>query len=144
SVVYAEKGLLASLGTGGLHVSLSTISVALAERLAADHSRAGQEFVAAPVFGRPEAAASANLVVVAAGPASAIERAKPLFWAMAPSLVVLGDRPSLENVLKLSGIFLLTSFLKSLAEAMAFARKQGVETAALNELLTSSLFSAPV
>jgi 3-hydroxyisobutyrate dehydrogenase-like beta-hydroxyacid dehydrogenase len=144
SVVYGEKGVLASLPVGGLHISLSTIGVALSDRLAADHTRARQEFVAAPVFGRPEAAASGSLVIVAAGPNASIERAKPLLAAMGPRLVTFGDRPSLANVVKLSGNFLLCSVLESLAEAMAFARKQGIEPAALCDLLTSTFFNAPV
>ncbi len=144
SVVYGENGLLASLPSSGLHISLSTISVALSDRLTADHAKAGQQFVAAPVFGRPEAAASGSLLVVAAGPSDAMERAKPLFSAMGPRLAVFGERPSLANVVKLSGNFLLSSVLESLAEAMAFARKQGIDTQALYELLTATLFSAPV
>jgi len=144
SVVYGERGLLAALPAGGLHVSLSTISVALSERLTADHAHRKQEFVAAPVFGRPEAAASASLVVVAAGAANSIDRAKPLFQAMGPKLVLFGEKPSLANVVKLSGNFLLSSALESLAEAFAFARKNGVEPQALLDLLTSTLFSAPV
>ena len=144
SVVYGENGILASLPADGLHVSLSTISVALSDRLTADHSRAGQEFVAAPVFGRPEAAASANLVIVAAGPARSIERAKPILSAMGPRLVAFGERPSFANVVKLSGNFLLSAVLESLAEAFAFARKQGVDPSALYELLTSTIFNAPV
>jgi 3-hydroxyisobutyrate dehydrogenase-like beta-hydroxyacid dehydrogenase len=143
SIVYGENGVLRSLPRGGLHVSQSTISVALSDRLVADHAKAGQQFLAAPVFGRPEAAASASLVVVAAGPPEAIERAKPLFSAMGPRLVVFGEKPSLANVVKLSGNFLLSSVLESLAEAMAFARKQGVDPVALCDLLTATLFSAP-
>jgi len=144
SIVYGENGILASLPPDGLHVSLSTIGVALSDRLTASHARMRQEFVAAPVFGRPEAAASANLVVVAAGPTHSIERAKPLFSAMGPRLVVFGEKPSLANVVKLSGNFLLSSVLESLAEAFAFARKQGVDPSSLYELLTSTLFNAPV
>lgn len=144
SVVYGENGILAALPPGGLHVSLSTISVALSDRLTADHARAGQEFVAAPVFGRPDAAASANLVVAAAGPAHSVERAKPLLSAMGSRLAVFGERPSLANVVKLSSNFLLSSVLESLAEAFAFARKQGVDPSALSDLLTSTAFNAPV
>jgi 3-hydroxyisobutyrate dehydrogenase-like beta-hydroxyacid dehydrogenase len=144
SVVYGEQGLLATLPAGGLHVSLSTISVALSERLRADHAGEKQEFVAAPVFGRPEAAASASLVVVAAGPAKSIERATPLFQAMGSRLVVFGERPSSANVVKLAGNFLLASAVESLAEAYAFARKHGIEPQAVHELLTNTLFNAPV
>jgi len=144
SVVYGEKGLLASLPRGGLHISQSTISVALSDRLAADHAKAGHQFVAAPVFGRPEAAAAGSLVVVAAGPAEAIERAKPLFSAMGPRLAIFGEKPSLANVVKLSGNFLLSSVLESFAEAMAFARKQGIDMRALYDLFIATLFSSPV
>lgn len=144
SVVYGEKGVLSSLPAGGLHVSLSTISVALSDRLATDHARAHQEYLAAPVFGRPEAAASAGLIVVAAGPANTVERAKPLFAAMGPRLVTFGEKPSLANVVKLSGNFLLGSVIESLAETMALARKSGIDPALLHDFLTSTLFNAPV
>ena len=59
-VVFGEKGMLASLHQGAIHISSSTISVALSEKLTAEHTKRGQRCVAAPVFGRPEAAASAN------------------------------------------------------------------------------------
>src|SRR5467141_885682 len=93
AVVSGEGGILASLRRGSIHVSLSTISTALSGRLAAAHSNAGQEFVAAPVFGRPEAAEAAKLAVVAAGPATSVQRCKPLLEAMGPKLFVAGERP---------------------------------------------------
>jgi 3-hydroxyisobutyrate dehydrogenase-like beta-hydroxyacid dehydrogenase len=143
-LAYGEKGLLASLPAGGLHISLSTISVALSDRLAADHARARQEYVAAPVFGRPEAAASAALIVVAAGPAASIERAKPLLASMGSRLVVFGAKPSLANVVKLCGNFLIACVIETLAETMAFARKSGVDPALLHDFLTSSMFNTPI
>jgi 3-hydroxyisobutyrate dehydrogenase-like beta-hydroxyacid dehydrogenase len=144
SVVYGERGILASLPAGGVHISLSTISVALSDRLAADHARAPQEYVAAPVFGRPEAAASAALIVVAAGPTTGIERAKPLFSEMGSKLVVLGEKPSLANVVKLCGNFLFVCVIETLAEAFAFARKSGVDPTVLYDFLTSTMFSTPI
>jgi len=144
SVVFGDAGILQSLPTGGVHVSLSTISVALSERLAAAHSRAGQEYLAAPVFGRPEAAEGAKLAVVAAGPGKAMERCKPLFEAMGPKLLVIGEKPPLANVVKLTGNFLIANVLESLAEAIAFARKSGVDAVKLLDFLTSTLFNAPV
>jgi 3-hydroxyisobutyrate dehydrogenase-like beta-hydroxyacid dehydrogenase len=143
-MVYDEKGVLASLPAGGLHISLSTNSVALSDRLAADHARAGQEYVAAPVFGRPEAAAAAGLIVVAAGAARSMERAKPLLGAMGPKLMVFGEEPSLANVVKLSGNFLLSSVIESLGETYAFARKSGVDAAVLHDFFTTTIFTAPV
>jgi 3-hydroxyisobutyrate dehydrogenase-like beta-hydroxyacid dehydrogenase len=144
AVVLGENGVLKSLARGRLHISLSTISVALSDRLAAEHARAGQEFIAAPVFGRPEAAEAAKLAIVAAGPKAAIERCKPLWDAMGPKLLVIGEQQSKANVVKLTGNFLIATVLESLGEALAFARKSGVDAAALLDFLTSTLFNAPV
>ena len=144
AVAFGAGGILASLPHGGVHVSLSTISVALSDRLAAEHAKAGQSYVAAPVFGRPEAAEAARLAVVAAGPESVVQRCKPLFEAMGPKLFVFGERPSLANAVKLSGNFLIATVLESLAEALTFARKSGVDAGALLEFLTSTMFTAPV
>lgn len=144
SVVFGEGGILVSLPRNAVHVSLSTVSVAISDRLAVDHAKVGQGYVSAPVFGRPDAAEAARLAVVAAGPENLIEKCKPLFEAMGPKLYVVGERPSLANVVKLSGNFLIASVLESLSEALAFARKSGVDAGALMEFLTTTLFNAPV
>jgi 3-hydroxyisobutyrate dehydrogenase-like beta-hydroxyacid dehydrogenase len=143
-VVFGDSGVLKSLPRGRVHISLSTISVALSDRLAAEHARMGQEFVAAPVFGRPEAAEAAKLAIVAAGPKAAIERCKPVWDAMGQKLFVVGEQQSKANVVKLTGNFLIATVLESLSEALAFARKSGVDAAALLDFLTSTLFNAPV
>jgi 3-hydroxyisobutyrate dehydrogenase-like beta-hydroxyacid dehydrogenase len=143
-VVFGDSGVLKSLPRGRVHISLSTIIVALSDRLAAEHARMGQEFVAAPVFGRPEAAEAAKLAIVAAGPKAAIERCKPVWDAMGQKLFVVGEQQSKANVVKLTGNFLIATVLESLSEALAFARKSGVDAAALLDFLTSTLFNAPV
>jgi 3-hydroxyisobutyrate dehydrogenase-like beta-hydroxyacid dehydrogenase len=144
SQVFGDGGILASLPRGGIHISCSTISVALSDRLTAAHSSAGQEFVSCPVFGRPDAAEAGRLAVVAAGPIDAVNRCKPLFESFGPKLLVIGEKPSLANVVKLTGNFLIGSVLESLSEAIAFARKSGVDAATLVDFLTSTLFNAPV
>jgi 3-hydroxyisobutyrate dehydrogenase-like beta-hydroxyacid dehydrogenase len=144
AVVFGENGVLKSLARGQAHISLSTISVALSDRLAAEHSRAGQEFIASPVFGRPEAAEQAKLAVVVAGSKAAVERFKPLWEAIGQKLLVIGEQPSKANVVKLTGNFLIATVLESLGEALAFARKSGVDATALLDFLTSTLFNAPV
>jgi 3-hydroxyisobutyrate dehydrogenase-like beta-hydroxyacid dehydrogenase len=143
-VVFGENGILKSLPRGKSHISLSTISVALSDRLAAEHTRAGQEFVAAPVFGRPEAAEQAKLAVVAAGPKATIERFKPVWDAIGHKLLVIGDQQSKANVVKLTGNFLIATVLESLGEALAFARKSGVDAAVLLDFLTSTFLNAPI
>jgi 3-hydroxyisobutyrate dehydrogenase-like beta-hydroxyacid dehydrogenase len=142
--VFEERGILASLPHGSLHVSLSTISVALSDRLAAEHAKAGQAYLAAPVFGRPEAAEAGRLAIVVGGAEAIVQKCKPLFEAMGPKLFVVGERPSMANVVKLSGNFLIATVLESLSEALAFARKSGVDAAALMDFLTATLFNAPV
>jgi 3-hydroxyisobutyrate dehydrogenase-like beta-hydroxyacid dehydrogenase len=144
AVVFGDSGVLKSLARGCVHISLGTISVALSDRLAAEHIRAGQEFIAAPVFGRPEAAEAGKLAIVAAGPKAAIERCKALWEALGQKLLVIGEQASKANVVKLTGNFLIATVLESLGEALAFARKSGVDAAALLDFLTSTLFNAPV
>jgi len=143
-VVYGDGGVLASLPKGAVHISSSTISVALAERLAADHEQAGQGFVAAPVFGRPDAAAAAKLFVVAAGRPGSIETVKPVFAAIGQRTFVVAERPEAANLVKLSGNFLIASVIETLGEAMALVSKGGVDKAQYLDILTSTLFGAPV
>jgi len=144
SFVFGEGGILASLPRGATHISLSTISVALSDRLTAEHAKAGQGYLAAPVFGRPEAAEAGRLAVVVGGADALVQKCKALFEVMGPNLFVVGERPSMANVVKLSGNFLIATVLESLSEALAFARKSGVDAGALMEFLTATLFNAPV
>jgi len=139
-----EGGIINTLRSGGIHLSLSTISTALSRRLGKAHSARGQDFVASPVFGRPDAAQAARLVVVAAGPAEAVERARPLLEAISRQVVVLGSEQSSANAVKLAGNFLIACVLETLSEAFAFARKSGVEPAKLLEILNGSFFQSPV
>ncbi len=143
-VVFGDGGILATLPRGAMHVSASTISVALSERLTAGHAGAGQQFVSAPVFGRPDAAAAAKLFIVAAGDAAALENAAPLFDAMGQRTFVVSSEPKAANLVKLSGNFLIASVIESLGEAMALVAKGGIDKGQYLELLTSTLFNAPV
>jgi 3-hydroxyisobutyrate dehydrogenase-like beta-hydroxyacid dehydrogenase len=144
AVTLGEKGILAALRPGATHVSSSTISVALSERLTAAHADAGQGFVAAPVFGRPEAAAAATLFVVAAGESETVQAASPVFDAIGQRTFVISDEPKAANLVKLSGNFLIASVIESLGEAMALVGKAGVDKQEYLEILTSTLFGAPV
>ena len=143
-VVFAEDGLLSAMPAGCTHVSMSTISVALSERLARVHQAAGHGYVAAPVFGRPEAAAAAKLFIVAAGLEEAIARCQPIFAALGQRTFVLAGPPTAANVVKLSGNFLIAAVIEGLAEAIALARKAGIDPRAYLDILTSTLFTAPV
>jgi 3-hydroxyisobutyrate dehydrogenase-like beta-hydroxyacid dehydrogenase len=140
---FGDGNGLSAVGRGAVHISMSTISVALSDRLAAAHRKAGQVYVAAPVFGRPEAAAAAKLFVVAAGPEATLASCQHLFDAIGERTFVVGDKPSSANLVKLSGNFLLAAMIECLGEAFALTRKGGIEPHLYLEILTNTLFSAP-
>jgi len=144
AVTFGDDGVLASLRPDATHVSSSTISVALSERLTAAHADAGQRFVAAPVFGRPEAAAAAKLFVVAGGATATVQAVSPLFDAISQGTFVVSEEPKAANLVKLSGNFLIAAVIESLGEAMALVSKAGVDKNDYLEILTSTLFGAPV
>jgi 3-hydroxyisobutyrate dehydrogenase-like beta-hydroxyacid dehydrogenase len=144
AVTFGNGGILASLRSGATHVSSSTISVALSERLTAAHAEADQGFVAAPVFGRPEAAAAAKLFVVAAGAPATLQGVSPVFDAIGQRTFVVSEEPKAANLVKLSGNFLIASVIESLGEAIALVGKAGVDKEEYIEILTSTLFGAPI
>jgi 3-hydroxyisobutyrate dehydrogenase-like beta-hydroxyacid dehydrogenase len=144
TTIFGENGILGALKPSAIHVSCTTISVKLSEKLTEAHAKAGQRYVAAPVFGRPDAAAAAKLFVAAAGEAQALKDIAPLFDVIGQRTYVISDKPSAANLVKLSGNFLLASVIESLGEAMALVSKGGIDRHVYLDLLTSSLFSAPV
>jgi 3-hydroxyisobutyrate dehydrogenase-like beta-hydroxyacid dehydrogenase len=144
SVVLGRDGIIANLARGGLHVSSSTISVALSERLSHAHAEAGQRFLAAPVFGRPDVAAAGRLSIIVGGESTACETAMPLLKAIGQKIFVVSDVPKAANLVKLSGNFLIASVIESLGEALALVAKGGVDRQRYIEMLTSTLFDAPV
>ncbi|MDB5430021.1 MAG: NAD(P)-dependent oxidoreductase [Caulobacter sp.] len=143
-IVFGEGGLLASLAPGALHISSSTISVALAERLAAAHAARGSRLLSATVFGRPDVAAAGQLMVIAAGPGAAIEEAGPLLRAIGRKTSIVSETPATANLVKLSGNFLLATVIESLGEAMALVAKAGIDRRQYLDILTSTLFDLPV
>lgn len=144
AVVLGRDGVVASLAPRALHVSSSTISVALSERLTQEHARRNQRFVAAPVFGRPDVAAAGRLFVVAGGERAALKAAAPILHAIGQRTFVISDKPAAANLVKLSGNFLGASVIESLGEALALVGKGGIDQRKYLEFLTSTLFDAPI
>ena len=142
--VVFDGQLIPRLAPHAVHISMSTISVALAQELTRAHSEAGNQFISAPVFGRPQAAETATLAVVAAGSAKAIGQCQPLFDAVGNRTFIVGEEPSKANTVKLAGNFLILSVIESLGEAYALLRKSEVEPEKFLEIMTSTLFAAPV
>lgn len=144
SVVFGGSGFLQTFAKDAIHISMSTISVDLSRRLQQAHAEKGQQYVAAPVFGRPEAAAAAKLFIVPAGPEAPVKKCEPLFSAMGQKTFVIGVDPAQANVVKLSTNFLIAMVIEGLGEAIALTRKYGIDPNAYVDFLTNSLFAAPI
>jgi len=138
-----DSGLLDAMDPGTVHVNHSTISVALARELAEEHAKRGLEYVAAPVFGRPDVAAAGKLNILVAGKSSAVEKARPLLEAMSAKLWPMGDAPERANVVKIAGNFILATAIESMAEASALTRAYDVSAADFLDVMTNTLFASP-
>ena len=144
AVTTGADGFGERLGAGGLHLSMSTVSPQTSVRLAAWHAQRGGQYVAAPVFGRPPAAAAAKMWIVQSGAAAAKARARPVLEAMGQGLFDFGEEPGAANVVKLAGNFLIGCVLEGLAEAQTLAEKNGIDRKALADFLTQTIFACPV
>jgi 3-hydroxyisobutyrate dehydrogenase-like beta-hydroxyacid dehydrogenase len=141
-VAFSEGGIVSALPQGAIHLSMSTISVELSKRLTEAHAQAAQQFVAAPVFGRPDAAAAAKLYIVAAGNAAAVKVCQPLFDVLGQKTFPIGTTPASANLVKLTGNFLMAAAIEALGEAIALIGKADIDRQAFVDLLTSSIFSS--
>lgn len=144
AVAFGPGGLVASLAPGAVHVACSTLSGALINRLEAAHLTAGQQLVAAPVIGRPPAAAARQLAILAAGPPDAMLRTLPLLEAMGRKVFVLSEAPRAASLVKLGVNFLTASAIEAMGEAMALVGKGGVDRERFLEVLTTTLFDSPI
>ncbi len=143
SVVFGAHGVLEGMQGDDLHISMSTISPALSQRLSEAHQERGQQYLAAPVFGRPDAAAAAKLFILAAGTKEALATATPVLEVLGQRTFTVGERPQDANYIKLFGNFLITCVLESLGEVFAVARKAEIDPNTVFEVLSGTLFGAP-
>lgn len=143
SVLFGESGILSGLPKASVHISLSTISTALARRLAHEHASESQAYLSAPVLGRPEAAEAKRLLVVAAGEADLIQRSRPLFDAIGRQTFVAGEEPWQANAVKLCGNFMIASMLETFGEAFATIRKSKIQPELFLDVM-NALFASPV
>jgi 3-hydroxyisobutyrate dehydrogenase-like beta-hydroxyacid dehydrogenase len=132
---FGAGSFVEKLGPGGLHISLSTIAPSTARHLAEHHAKYGVEYLASPVFGRPEAAAAKKLWVCTSGPAQAQKRAQPILEAIGQGIFHFGEETGAANVVKLCGNFLIASTIEALAEMMALAAKNGVGLKAVADVV---------
>jgi len=144
SITLGEDGLLSRLGPGGVHISMSTIAPATARRLGELHAERECFYVAAPVFGRPEAAAAGKLWIVSAGPQAGKERVGQILAAIGQKTFDFGEAPESANLVKLIGNFLIASAMEAMAEALTLAEKNGVERTAVIEMLSQTIFASTI
>ncbi len=144
SVVFGPRGVMEGLPAESVHISMSTISPDLSTRLLDAHHEHGQQYLAAPVFGRPEAAAAAKLSILVAGSHEARAKAMPLFEALGQRTFDLGEMPSHANLTKLFGNFLIMCVQEGLGEVFAAARKADLDPNVVLDVMTNTLFGAPV
>jgi 3-hydroxyisobutyrate dehydrogenase-like beta-hydroxyacid dehydrogenase len=136
----AVDGLATGLRAGAIHVSMSTISTTAAARLASEHALHGQGYVAAPVFGNPDAARDRQLFIVAGGAHADVERCQPLFDALGQKTFVIGPDPAHANLVKLLGNMMTATTLEMLGEVVAVARKRGLDPGPFIDIMTSTMF----
>ncbi|MFL5661184.1 MAG: NAD(P)-dependent oxidoreductase [Ktedonobacteraceae bacterium] len=142
--VVMSEGFLTCLGAGGIHLSMSTLSPALARKLAALHAQHGSLYIEAPVFGRPEAAAAQLLWICTAGPIEAKARVRPLLEAMGQGIFDFGEEIGAALIVKLCGNFLGSAATRAMTEALAMVKKSGGDPTKVIDMLTQTLFSAPI
>jgi 3-hydroxyisobutyrate dehydrogenase-like beta-hydroxyacid dehydrogenase len=142
-VLFGSNGLMDALTPSTLHISCSTISVALSEHLTREHTARGIPFVAAPVFGRPNIAEAGKLWTVVAGSEENVERARPILEAFSRGISVVGREPKQAHALKLGGNFLISAMIYSLGNAFVYAESQGIDPGIFLEAVNSALFQSP-
>jgi 3-hydroxyisobutyrate dehydrogenase-like beta-hydroxyacid dehydrogenase len=142
--VLVDSGVLARARKGVVHVNHATISTDLAAELAVLHAELDLGYVAAPVFGRPPVAQAGGLNVLAAGAPEAVAKAQPVLEMLAAKVWPLGEDPVRANALKLAGNFMIVSAIESMGEAVALGEAYGVAAPDLLDMLSSTLFAAPI
>lgn len=138
-----DAGLLKAMQPQSVHVSLSTISVNLSNRLTEAHRAAGTHFAAAPVFGRPNVAEDGRLWTITAGEVQVVEKIRPLLETFSRGVTVVSEKPSAAHALKLGGNFLITAMIASLSEGLVYSEALGVEPRVSLETINSALFQSP-
>jgi 3-hydroxyisobutyrate dehydrogenase-like beta-hydroxyacid dehydrogenase len=144
AVALGPGGLVAALAPDAVHISMSTVSPGISRRVAEEHARRGQEYVAAPVLGNPDFARDRKLFVLAAGPRAALEKVRDLLQRLGQHLFVIGEDAGLANLMKLGSNTLTATTLECMGEVLALLRKGGIDGHLAFDVLTSSMFDSRV
>jgi 3-hydroxyisobutyrate dehydrogenase-like beta-hydroxyacid dehydrogenase len=143
-VVHGDNGIGKVLGAGGVHISMSTVSPQIAQKLSAFYQKQGASYLAAPVFGRPDAAAAKKLWICMAGDTKSKEWARPILEALGQQIFDFGEKPEAANVVKLAGNFLIGSAIEAMAEAFTFAEKNGISREKVADVFSQTFLACPI
>jgi 3-hydroxyisobutyrate dehydrogenase-like beta-hydroxyacid dehydrogenase len=144
AVALGPEGLAAVLAAGAVHISTSTVSPEISRRVAEEHARRSQDYVAAPVLGNPDFARTRKIFVLAGGSRPALEKVRPLLERLGQRLFVIGEEPAAANLMKLASNVLTATTLECMGEVLALLRKGGVDRHLAFDVLTNSMFDSRV
>jgi 3-hydroxyisobutyrate dehydrogenase-like beta-hydroxyacid dehydrogenase len=144
AVALGPEGLVGVLAPSAVHISTSTVSPAISRRVAEEHARHRQDYIAAPVLGNPDFARERKLFVLAAGRSSALEKVRPFLERLGQRLFVIDEDAALANLFKLAANVLTATTLECMGEVLALLRKGGVDRHLAYDVLTNSLFDSRV
>jgi len=139
-VTIGEDGILERIGSGGVHLSLSTISPQTSEELAAVYAQQGSTFLGGTVYGRPELAAAHKLAILISGPHQATERVRPILTTLGERIFDFGEAAGAANVVKLIANFLLGVTLEAIAEGLALGERSGIDRRCIIDMVRQTLF----
>jgi 3-hydroxyisobutyrate dehydrogenase-like beta-hydroxyacid dehydrogenase len=143
AVTLGAGGIRETLAPGAIHIVMGTHGVSMIQKLTAAHAEAKQVMIGAPVLGRPDVAATGQLIIVAGGPDDAVRRCKPLFEVIGKQTFPAGPKPEGAFAIKLANNFVLGCAVEAMAEGFSLVRKYGVDPQIFYEIMTGGLFAAP-
>jgi len=143
AITLGAGGVREVLSKDAVYVSMGTHSAGAIQAVSAALKEKGQAFVAAPVLGRPDAAAAGQLVIVCAGPADAIRKCAPAFSVMGRKTMEAASAPEAAIAIKLANNFVLGCAIQTMAEGFSLVRKYGVNPQVFYDVITEGLFAAP-
>lgn len=143
-IVFGQNGIAAALGPNEIHISMSTVAPTTTRKIYEEHKRKGTPFIAAPVFGRPDAAAAKKLWICTAGASDTKNKVKEILQSIGQGIYDYGEEPSAANVVKLSGNFLIMAAMEAMGETFAYLEKNGLDSKKFAEMISQTLFSCPV
>lgn len=142
--VLIEHGVLDALQPGAVHINMATVAVASARELAEQHQERGLRYIAAPVLGRPDVARAGQLNILAAGDSTALHDVRPILDVLGRKTWPVGERPEQANAVKLAVNTMIAGAIGMMGEGIALTQGYGIPKADFIELITSTIFAAPV